>query len=160
MNVGGRRITNEQLVSVFVDAGHTEVAAYQASGNVILGAVDRADEAELSHLLQTSLGYHVEVFVRTADDLCRIASTSPVRNRVGVAGGKPQVVFLKADDEFDHASAFPAGHEVHHIGTELHWLPPTGLNEIGPMKPVTSGTPGPTTVRTLGTIERLSKRCS
>ncbi len=158
MNVGGRRLTNDDLVTVFAKAGHSEVSAFQASGNVIMSAASSADEDEVSAMLEAALGYRVEVFVRTDEQIRTIASQSPLRNRTGPDGGKPQIVFLKPEDSFDHVAVFPDDHEVHHIGTEIHWLPSTGLSKIGPMKPAVAGTPGPTTVRTLGTIQRLTKR--
>lgn len=158
MNLGRRRVTNEELVAIFTDAGHHDVSAYQASGNVILGADDGADVARISRVLANSLGYEVPVFVRSVDELDVIASTSPVKGMVGPNGGKPQVVFLGQQDDGDPATVFPDDHVVHIIGTELHWLPPTGLNELGHLQKKMDGAFGPTTTRTLGTVERLAKR--
>jgi uncharacterized protein (DUF1697 family) len=160
MNLGRRRITNDELVAVFADAGHHEVSAYQASGNVILGADDLADPARICRVLATSLGYEVPVFVRTVDELDAIASTSPVKGMVGPEGGKPQVVFLGQESDVDLATVFPDGHVVHRIGTELHWLPPTGLAELGHLQKKMDRAFGPTTTRTLGTVERLANRLS
>lgn len=158
MNLGKRRVANDELIALFTDAGHQEVSAYQASGNVILGADDRADPAQISRVLETSLGYDVPVFVRTVDELDVIASTSPVKGMVGSEGGKPQVVFLGQENDVDLRTVFPDGHVVHLIGAELHWLPPTGLNELGHLQTKMDGAFGPTTTRTLGTVERLAKR--
>jgi len=160
MNLGKRRITNEELIAVFTDAGHHEVSAYQASGNVILGADETADAARISHVLATSLGYEVPVFVRTVNELDVIASTSPVKGMVGAEGGKPQVVFLGQESDVDLPTVFPDGHVVHLIGMELHWLPPTGLNELGHLQKQMDIAFGPTTTRTLGTVERLANRLS
>lgn len=161
MNLGNRRLTNDELISVFTDAGHADVSAYQASGNVILGAADTADTADESMIAETlasALGYDVDVFVRTTDEVSTIASRSPIKNRTGPDGGKPQIVFLETADELDLGQVFPEGHEVHQIGAELHWLPPTGLNELGHIHKAMDKTFGQTTVRTLGTIERLAGR--
>lgn len=158
MNLGNRRITNDELVAVFTDAGYDEVWAYQASGNIVLDTLDTADEPQISTTLATALGYDVDTFVRTADELQTIASTSPISGRTGSAGGKPQIVFLKTAGEVDLRAVFPDDHEVHHIGAELHWLPPTGLNELGKIHKDMDETFGRTTVRTLGTIERLAQR--
>ncbi len=160
MNLGNRRIANDQLVSVFTAAGYDHVSAYQASGNVILGADHTADASGVSRMLAAALGYDVAVFVRTADDLVRIASTSPIRGRTGSDGGKPQIVFLESATSVELGSLFPNGHEVHHVGAELHWLPPTGLNELGHIHKAMDKVLGTTTVRTLGTIERLATRVS
>ena len=169
MNLGRRRITNDELIAVFTDAGYTDVWAYQASGNVVLGAVESVDPPSISATLFAALGYSVEVFVRTAADLHAIASTSPIKGRTGASGGKPQVVFLAASgapggsappNDLDLGCVFPADHEVYRIGSELHWLPPGGLSELGNMQHLMDKVLGCTTVRTLGTIERLASRLS
>lgn len=160
MNLGKRRITNDELAAVFAEAGHLEVSVYQASGNVILGAEQTADAGRISRFLATSLGFEVPVFVRTARELGAIASTSPVKGMVGAEGGKPQVVFLGQESDVDPRTVFPDGHLVQLIGTELHWLPPTGLNELGPLQRKMDVAFGPTTTRTLGTVERLADRVS
>ena len=169
MNLGRRRITNDDLIAVFTDAGYTDVWAYQASGNVVLGATDTADESSISATLFAALGYSVDVFVRTAADLHIIASTSPVKGRTGASGGKPQIVFLAAaaapgggapPNDLDLGYVFPADHEVYRIGSELHWLPPGGLSELGNIQHLMDKVLGCTTVRTLGTIERLASRLS
>jgi uncharacterized protein (DUF1697 family) len=158
MNLGKRRITNGELVQIFTGAGHHEVTAYQASGNVILGADETADASRISDVLATSLGYPVPVFVRTVSELDIIASASPVKGMVGTEGGKPQVVFLGQTNDVDLRTVFPEGHMVQLIGTELHWLPPTGLNELGHLQKKMDDAFGPTTTRTLGTVERLANR--
>lgn len=159
MNLGSRRITNDELISAFAGAGYEDVSAYQASGNVILGGVDTADERKISATLAATLGYDVEVFVRTADHLKTVAAASPIKGRTGVEGGKPQIVFLASTaGEVGFESVFPDGHEVHRVGAELHWLPPAGLAELAQLHRSMDAAFGQTTVRTLGTIERLVKR--
>lgn len=159
MNLGNRRITNDELISIFTKAGHQGVSAYQASGNVVLGVDNTGDAARISQLLAATLGYQVPVFVRTADQLKVIASTSPIKGQGGADGGKPQIVFLgEAAHDVDPTTVFPDDHTAHLIGTEIHWLPPTGLSELSHLQKTMDQTFGPTTVRTLGTIERLVKR--
>jgi uncharacterized protein (DUF1697 family) len=160
MNLGSRRITNDELISVFTSAGYEDASAYQASGNVILGTASAADESQISAQLATALGYDVDVFVRTAANLRTIASSSPIKGRTGSAGGKPQIVFLTTADHVDIGPVFPNDHEVHQVEAELHWLPPTGLNGLGQLHKRMDKAFGQTTVRTLGTIERLAKRLS
>ncbi len=160
MNLGSRRITHDELIAVFSGAGFGDVSAYQASGNVIFGEANTVDESQISATLATALGYDVDVFVRTVDDLKSIASSSPIKGRTGSAGGKPQIVFLTTTSVVDLGSVFPSDHEVHHIGAELHWLPPTPFNETGQIHKAMDRAFGQTTVRTLGTIERLAARLS
>lgn len=158
MNLGKRRLANDALVAVFEGAGFTSVSAYQASGNVILGDDDTADEATISRLLADQLGYDVPVFVRTAAALTAIASASPISGKTGADGGKPQIVFLHDPPDTDPSDLLGPDHEVHAIGTELHWLPPGGLADLGSVLKAMDTAFGGTTVRTLGTIERLVKR--
>ena len=158
MNLGKRRITNDELIRVFTDAGYCEVSAYQASGNVILGAQDTADTSRISEVLVSSLEYEVPVFVRTVAELNVIAATSPVKGMVGAEGGKPQIVFLGHDKTVDLPTGLLDGHVIHLLGTELHWLPPAGLNELGHLQKEMDIAFGPTTTRTLGTVERLANR--
>ncbi|MCB9389497.1 MAG: DUF1697 domain-containing protein [Acidimicrobiia bacterium] len=158
MNLGKRRITNDDLVAVFKGAGYEGVSAYQASGNIILGEADDADETQISALLADQLGYEVDAFVRTAARLETVATASPIDGRSGVAGGKPQIIFIKAGRDVDLPAVFPNDHEVHKIGDEIHWLPPAGLNELGNLHKAMDTAFGPATVRTLGTVQRLAKR--
>ena len=69
MNLGGRRIKNEELRAEFERLGFSGVAAFRASGNVIFdsgggeeAALTRAIEAGLGE----ALGYAVPVFLRSA----------------------------------------------------------------------------------------------
>ena len=158
MNLGRRRLTNEELVSIFREAGHLHVSAYQASGNVILGEDDAADPARISQVLADSLGYEVPVMVRTAAELAAIAAGSPLAGRIGSEGGKPQIVFLGGTAEVEPSSVFPDEHEVHLLGRELHWLPPGGLADTAALQRGVDAAFGYCTVRTLGTVERLAAR--
>ncbi len=47
MNLGKRRLTNEQLIAVFERSGFADASAYQASGNIMLPRVDEIDPAHL-----------------------------------------------------------------------------------------------------------------
>src|SRR5262245_50410313 len=72
MNLGGRRITNEELRSHFEALGCEEVATFRASGNVILSCAGDSEEKLTTRLevgLGERLGYEVPVFLRSADEL-------------------------------------------------------------------------------------------
>ncbi len=76
MNLGGRRITNEDLRSHFEALGCEEVATFRASGNVILTANEEEEPlaARLEAGLEERLGYAVPIFLRSADELPAIAA--------------------------------------------------------------------------------------
>ena len=55
MNLGGRRITNDDLRAHFEALGCVEVATFRASGNVVF-AVDDEKPAALTERLEAGLG--------------------------------------------------------------------------------------------------------
>lgn len=158
MNLGNRRVTNDELVAILEGDGFGAVSAYQASGNLILSDADHVDDERVSRLLEAQLGYPVSVFVRTAAQLEAIVASSPVRGRTGPHGGKPQIVFLREPTDVEPSTVLGDEHEVHSIGPELHWLPPAGLAGLGDVQKAMDRAFGLTTVRTLGTVERLVNR--
>ncbi|MHC4925531.1 MAG: DUF1697 domain-containing protein, partial [Planctomycetota bacterium] len=97
MNLGGRRLTNEELCEAFRDLGFEEVTAVLTSGNVIFRS-ESAPTEELIERLQTglreALGYEVPVFLRTAEEVATIAAARPFEEERGAAGGKLQVSLL------------------------------------------------------------------
>ncbi len=80
MNLGGRRIKNDELRGEFEALGFADVACFRASGNVIFG-VDGGVEGELAARIEAglveSLGYEVPVFLRGAAELLSIAASEP-----------------------------------------------------------------------------------
>ncbi len=115
MNLGGRRIKNDELRREFEVLGFADVACFRASGNVIFGA-EEGDEVELTSRieagLEESLGYEVPVFLRSADELRAIAASEPFEaSLVAASKGKLQVAFLlDAADEGATESRPRPGH--------------------------------------------------
>ena len=54
MNLGGRRITNDDLRAEFEALGFADVACFRASGNVVFSAKD--GEAKLTSEIEAGLG--------------------------------------------------------------------------------------------------------
>lgn len=81
MNLGGRRLTNDELVDAVRSCGCDDVEAYQASGNVVFGDGRPPDEltAALTGGLADALGYEVPVFLRDAHEVRAIAELAPFR---------------------------------------------------------------------------------
>jgi len=81
INVGKhRRITMAELKRAFEDAGYANVATYIASGNVIFdasgtdaGALTQEVEAQLG----SALGYHVDVILRSAEEVRELVAAKP-----------------------------------------------------------------------------------
>src|SRR5580700_3363678 len=100
MNVGGHRLTNDELRSHFAALGFAEVATFRASGNVVFAADGRTPQEVTEHVeqgLASLLGYAVPTFIRADSEVRAIAAYEPFApERVRAAGGKLQVSLLDA----------------------------------------------------------------
>ncbi|HEY5343420.1 MAG TPA: DUF1697 domain-containing protein [Solirubrobacteraceae bacterium] len=167
MNVGGHRITNDDLRVRFEELGCGEVRTFRASGNVIFAVAWEEREGELSARIETglaaALGYEVPVFLRDADELGTIAAERPFAAAlVEASKGKPQVVLLTA------APAARARKKVLALANdedrlafgerELHWLPSGGILDSALDFKAIGRLLGPLTTRTKGTIEQLAAK--
>lgn len=81
MNLGRRRITNDDLRTHVEALGFADVRTFRASGNVILDAAagdTLADVAlRLESGLRTALAYEVPVFARSAEQVRAMAAFEP-----------------------------------------------------------------------------------
>ena len=165
MNLGGRRLTNDELVGAVHGCGCEDVEAYQASGNVIFTDDRRAAElrAALTDGLAAALGYPVPVFLRDADEVRAITTATPFTERqLADSRAKPQVVFLHEEPATqtveDVMTLVPDGDVLEPLGRELHWLPATGVGDSTLDFRRLDRLTGGTTVRTLGTVQRLAEK--
>lgn len=165
MNLGGRRLANDELRVAVEACGCREIRTYQASGNVVV--VDERPEAELTVELEggleAALGYSVPVFLRSAGEVREIAEAAPFSDADRTASsGKPQVIFLRAMLSVDGLrqveELIPVDDQVVAADRALHWLPAAGLAdrslELRRLDAVTGGT----TIRTHGTVQRLASK--
>jgi uncharacterized protein (DUF1697 family) len=165
MNLGGRRITNDNLRSHFEALGCAEVATFRASGNVIFERDGRP--AELTALLEDGLadvlGYEVPVFLRSAKELLAIAVQEPFDVKlVDASKGKLQVALMTkkpssaaAKKALAHSTA---ADRLAIEGRELYWLPAGGLSESDLDLKALAAVLGPTTIRTKGTIDQIATK--
>ncbi len=162
MNVGGRRITNNDLVAAFRSIGFEAPVAYQASGNVILpgASADKATATRIEAGLLAELGYEVPTFLRSQAAIEELASSTPYLDQNGPRDGKPQIIFLRTPilDPAMLESLRQPKDQWEAIGTELHWLPAAGLSQTELKFNELEKLVGPNTIRTFGTIQRLSKK--
>ncbi len=76
MNLGKRRLKMDRLCELFIELNYQQVETYIASGNVIFRAPKSSEmklAATISQHLESSLGYSVDTFVRTAAHVQQIA---------------------------------------------------------------------------------------
>jgi uncharacterized protein (DUF1697 family) len=165
INTGGRRLTNEQLLAPFVGLGFTDVAAYQAAGNVTFRCDDPGAVAEgrIEEALADAYGFAAPTFVRSAAEVATIVGADPFpADRLAATAGKVQVAFMR--DALPAATVdtlmalVPAEDAVVVSGREWYWLPVGGVS--GSMLPAGAigRLVGEMTMRTLGTVARMAAR--
>jgi len=166
MNLGGRRIKNEQLRAEFEALGFAGVACFRASGNVVFGA-GAADEAPLAARIEAglgeALGYEVPVYLRAEGELRGIAGHEPFgADAIGASKGKLQVVFLSAEpgaEDRERALSIATDDDRLAIeGRQLYWLPKGGLSESELDLKAIAAALGPTTIRTKGTVDQIAAK--
>jgi uncharacterized protein (DUF1697 family) len=165
MNLGGRRITNDDLRSHFEALGCEDVATFRASGNVVFAKDGRP--AELTVQLEAGLGealdYEVPVFLRSARQLLAIAAQRPFdAKRLAASKGKLQIAFLVKKPSAaatSRALALVSDADLLAIeGRELYWLPEGGLSESDMDHKALAEALGPMTIRTKGTVDQIAAK--
>ena len=168
MNVGGHRLTNDELREHFEAMGFAEVATFRASGNVVFAGDERSVEHVTAHIeegLTARLGYPVPTFIRGAAEVRAIAALQPFpAASVASSGGKLQVSLLaEAPTRTLRERVLALAGEEDQLafqGRELYWLPSGGLLESGLDLDAIDRLLGPSTRRTKGTIELIAtKHC-
>ncbi|HEX5375140.1 MAG TPA: DUF1697 domain-containing protein [Solirubrobacterales bacterium] len=166
MNLGNRRIKNDELRRCFEELDLTDVACFRASGNVIFGA-GQADEAKLAKRIEAglgeSLGYEVPVFLRGADELRKVSAHEPFeRPALAASKGKIQVVLLErkpAAANRKKALALSSGEDRLAIdGRQLYWLPRGGMSDSELDLKAVGAALGLHTIRTKGTIDQIAAK--
>ena len=162
MNLGGRRIKNEELRAEFEALGFADVSCFRASGNVIFAA--KGSEAKLADQIEAglgeALGYEVPVFLRSAKELSALAAHEPFdAAAVKASKGKLQVALLPRKPAAKARKAALAeatdGDRLAVEGRELYWLPSGGVSEADLDLKTVEAALGPWTMRTMGTIEQI-----
>lgn len=167
MNLGGRRIKNEELRRHFEGMGFEEVATFRASGNVIFSTSGREAEGKLAQRVEAELderlGYDVPVFLRSIEEVAAIAAQEPFDPKlVAKSKGKLQVSLLAKKPSAaakKKVLALATDEDLLAIdGRELFWLPSGGLLESDLDLKAIEGLLGTDTRRTMGTIEQIAAK--
>jgi len=166
MNIGGRRIKNEELRAAFEELGFSGVATFRASGNVVFesekGAAGRIS-SRIEDGLGEALGYEVPVFLRSESEVEAIAAHEPFDSaQLTGSAGKLQVALLLDEPggaAKKEALALATDDDRLAIkGRELYWLPSGGISESELDLNAIGATLGLTTMRTKGTIDQIAAR--
>jgi uncharacterized protein (DUF1697 family) len=169
MNLGKRRIKNDELRAEFEALGFEDVATFRASGNVIFGAAKQSEGALTKTIeagLGDALGYEVPVFLRSCDEVAAIAAQEPfAAKQVEASKGKLQVtMFSKRPSATARKQVLALSTDEDHLAIEareLFWLPGGGTLESELDHKAIAKALGTGTQRTMGTIEQIAaKHCS
>lgn len=129
VNVSGSRIIKmEELRGHFAIPGFSEITTYIQSGNVLFNTkeTDRTKlEAKIEKLLLKTLGFEVEVLLRSIDEIKDVVKNDPFKKQRSEAD-KYYVVFLKTQPEKELIRQLEAlscdTDSFKIIGDELYWL--------------------------------------
>ena len=161
-----RRISNADLKRHFEGMALDEVGTFRASGNVIFSA-GRESEAKLTSRIEKglkgALGYDVTVFLRDEKEIQAIARLQPFPPKtVERSNGKLQVSMLPKKPGAkarDAVLAMATEDDPLAFGErELYWLPSGGQMESELDLNAIERLVGPTTRRTMGTIEQIAAK--
>ena len=165
MNLGGRRISNQDLCAAVESLGLSEVETFRASGNVVFEAGRRSEPSVCKLLedgLAKQLGYEVAVFVRNGAELSAILAARPFSDADLEGAGKPQVALLaKKPSASARKKVLELDSERDRLRfgeRELFWLPAGGVSESELDWKAIADVLGATTVRTFGTVEQIASR--
>ena len=161
-----RQIGSAELSAVFEDAGFENVGTFRTSGNVVFDA-ERGAAAALAARIERALadatGHEVPVFLRAQREVLAIAAQRPFPPAI-VEGtqGKLQVMLLPArlrPAVAKQVAALATDADRLAFGDrELYWLPSGGTQRAALDLKAIERMIGPTTMRTMGTVEQLAAK--
>lgn len=165
INVGKRQVKMEALRGYFTELGFRNVRTFIASGNVIFEAPGKpaAIEKKIEQHLQTALGYEVETFVRTLDELRRLDAAVEKDFRAELAKGtKFYVGFLReAPTNAAALLALGKGPDRFVMGErEFYWISEAGMGVSEVTMPrLNKALGGPSTTRSMVSLRKLMATC-
>jgi uncharacterized protein (DUF1697 family) len=167
INVGGRTVRMDRLREVFESIGFGDVETFIASGNVIFTtrSVKRdALERRIEKALAGALGWESDTFVRSAEELAKIARYVPFGPLADQPRGSAMhIAFMRepAPDGAHHAIREYGSEtdEFHIHGRELYWLIRGRMSDSGfSAARLEKILGGPVTARNVNTVRRLTAR--
>lgn len=129
INLGKRRVKMDDLRALFVAQKFADVSTFIASGNVLFSsrnADPRELEARIEAALQKGLGYDVDTFVRTRDEVAAIAAARVFGDEEDHPAHTSYVGFLRealpAAQARGLVACATAVDALHVAGREYYWL--------------------------------------
>ena len=166
INVGGHTVKMDRLRTLFERLGFTGVETFIASGNVLFdirGVDTRAAERKIEAGLQKAFGYEVRTFVRTGEEIIRIAQYTPFPQPRIDSAGAFNVGFLAAPLETAAKKALMAlqtpSDDLHTHERAIFWLSRTRQSDSPLFKMSFEKTLGcALTFRGANTVRRLAEK--
>lgn len=165
INVGGHTVKMDRLRALFEELGFGGVTTFIASGNVVFETAEgdmAALEGRIETHLRAALGYAVDTFVRTVEEVAAMAGYQPFPGD-DLDGATLYVLFLKSEPGAEARRKVEAlateadALQVH--GRELYWLARKKMSESaisGAALEKALGMPG--TMRNVNTVRRMADR--
>jgi len=164
INLGRRRVTGDELRKPFENIGFAGVSTFLASGNVVFetqapGETDALTE-RIEGELEATLGFPVDVFLRTAGELEAMAGHRPFpADELEGSGGKLQIMMLRGrpspETEAELLSLATTQDRLALDGKELYWLPAGRMTDSGLDLKAVERLVGSNTMRTANTVRRI-----
>jgi uncharacterized protein (DUF1697 family) len=135
VNLGARTVRSTELKAAAIELGHTQVATYAASGNLVLVPAADADPQTIGQRLARALGrrvgFAVPVLTRTAQQWDRIVADVPCAGHAAEDPSRLTVVVWDGAPDPDTVATFdPARYgeeEVAWHGGEAYVYYPHGI---------------------------------
>ena len=163
INLGKRRLSMGRLKALFEELEFDDVATFIASGNVVFSSTSQDAcrlESRIAKHLESSLGYDVDTFVRTAEEVAAVGKfdvfDDDVRN-----GGAVNVGFLHQRLPPATARKLAAvrteNDQFRVIGREYYWYSRVGVakSEVWKLPEVKALQLPASTVRNMNTIRKM-----
>jgi uncharacterized protein (DUF1697 family) len=168
INVGGRIVKMDVLKREFEALGFADVETFIASGNVLFSSRAKdvaALEKKIERRLKVALGYDVETFIRTCDEVGAVAKYSPFPPDQSQSAYGLYVGFLAdrvpASATRQLKTIETPNHTFHVNGREVYWLCREKLSETKMSYAVIErALKTRSTFRGINTIVRLTSRLS
>jgi uncharacterized protein (DUF1697 family) len=161
-----RRVSSAQLRAMYEEMGFEDVGTFRSSGNVVFAGPSTPHPkltARVEKGMADALGWDVQVFLRSADEVREIAAHEPFDPRlVEASNGKLQVSLCLEKPSAQvrkQVLALATDEDPLLFGErELYWLPSGGQLESELDLKAIEKLIGPTTRRTKGTMELLAAK--
>jgi len=163
INVGGHIVKMDRLRGLFESLGFSNVETFIASGNVIFETKEKSVsklEKKIAAYLQKELGYEVDTFMRTMQELAGIGKHCPFEPKK--KDDNVYVAFLRAPLSAEKKSTLMAVknkfNDFAALGSEIYWLRLNKDDSIFLKSSLEKILKISTTVRNLSTVKNIIEK--